>query len=62
MEAVLMFFAFIALAAAVGLYFCFSIYAVYKSLKEKDYESACFVGFFLLILLSAMLVLLSSLI
>lgn len=62
MEAALTFLAFITLCAAIGLYFCFSFYAIHKTLKEKDYESACFVGIFLLILLSAMLALLSSLI
>lgn len=62
METALTFLGQFIISVAIGLGFCVGFFNVYKLLKEKDYDYAFLIGFFLLILLGMILVLVGSLI
>lgn len=62
MEAALTFLGQFIISVAIGLGFCVGFLNVYKLLKEKDYDYAFLIGFFLLILLGLIFILAGSLI
>lgn len=62
MEAALTFLGLFITSIAIGLGFCVGFLNVYKSLKEKDYDYAFLMGFFLLLLLGLVFIIAGTLI